>query len=630
VERSKTSMSVAWICGGGEALRRQKAAEIAPHARRSDTSGVRRCVRGIGIAGCIHTSIPSHDSATTGAVASLGCAGGEPPVTADTLLLAAQSVRARRVAVPLAAVAVLALAGALRLVDVDRAGMGNLFYASAARSSGESLRNFLFVAYDPAGTISVDKPPLGIWAQVLATKVLDFDGLALILPMALAGAVAVALVFAAARRSHGVPVALAAAAVLAVFPESVATARDSTMDALMMAMLAGAAWLLVVAVENRRGGLLLAWAALMGLVFNVKFFEGFVVLPAAALYLAVRWRGEWRARVRLLATTGAMLAAVSLSWVTFVELTPEDARPRILNDPSNSAYGLVLRYNGIERVLPGEVTIFAPVPGSPGSTASLEAAARRFGVGDAGPLRLFRGANGPLLGVTTLLALFGVAMAAWRRRDWLRGPGAFWAAWALTGLLLFSLSNRAAAHYTESYAPALAVMAAVGLVEGWRAREGWRGGILAVALAVVAGYGWWAVRDYAPLEPGTRAAALLTLAAAAIALAAARAPMRARWRNIAHGPHHVAQKSTTTGTSRDRAMTSSWNVASVASRTSVVIRPPAVVQVSRSASCLRLPPARTRSTRLSRRRCRMVLPRGLPARRGPADRRGRHAAGSVK
>jgi 4-amino-4-deoxy-L-arabinose transferase-like glycosyltransferase len=424
-----------------------------------------------------------------------------------------------------------ASAAALRFWDLGRLGLANLFYAAAVRSEGRSLHNFLYAAFDPAGTLTVDKPPLGLWLQVISTKLFGWGGVAILLPMALAGTIAVPLVFGAARRSHGVAVGLAAAAVLAVFPESVATARDSTMDALMMALLAGGAWLLVAAVEGRRPALLIAWGALMGVVFNVKFFEGFVMLPAAALYLGVRWRGEWRSRVRTVGLAGGALALVALSWVTFVQLTPAAHRPLVMNDPSNSAYGLVLRYNGLERILPGEVAIFEPAVNIPSVVAATALAARQYGVGDAGPLRLFHEPNGALLGVTVLLALLGVAMVAWRRRDWLDGPGTLWTAWFLTGAVLFTFSNRSAAQYTESYAPALAVMAAVGLVEGWRARDSWRAAVLPAALVAIAAFGWWAVRGLAPLQRGTHVEALATAGTALIAIGSLALPGAVRSRS---------------------------------------------------------------------------------------------------
>ena len=74
----------------------------------------------------------------------------------------------------------------------------------------------------------------------------------------------------AARPAFGVCVGIAAAVLLAVSPESVATSRDSTMDALMMAQLVLAAVVLQRAVEQRSTGWPIVWAVVMGLVVVVK------------------------------------------------------------------------------------------------------------------------------------------------------------------------------------------------------------------------------------------------------------------------------------------------------------------------------------------------------------------------
>ena len=376
----------------------------------------------------------------------------------------------RRIASAATLFAITSAAAFLRLFDLGRAGLGSFFYASAVRSMGESWHNFVYAAFDPAGTINVDKPPVALWLQVLSTKLLGFEGWAIILPMSLAGTVAVPLVFAGAKRSHGIGAGLVAAFVLAIFPESVATARDSTMDALVLALVAAAAWLLVVAVEDRRPWLLVAWATLMGIVFNVKFFEGFILLPAATIYVAWSWRDQWRELVAPVLVAAAIGLAVSLSWIAVVDLTPADDRPMVMNDKSNSELGLALRYNGLERVLPSDVTIFVPVTGVP-QTQGLVTAATRYGVGDRGPFRLIRGDNGALIGFGVLIALGGLVVVAVRRSDWiLNGPGLFWGLWLITGVFFFSASNRAAAHYTESYAPAIAVLAGVGIVEAWQVR----------------------------------------------------------------------------------------------------------------------------------------------------------------
>ena len=358
------------------------------------------------------------------------------------------------------------LALMLRFFNFADLGIGNLFYASTIRSMGESWHNFFYASFDPSGTIAVDKPPLGLWLQVLSTKLFGLNAFGFIGPIALAGALAVPLVFVGAYRWFGLEVATIAAIVLAIFPESVATSRDSTMDALLMFVAMLSALILVYSVENRPK-LLLIWAVSLAVLFNIKFFEGLIFLPAAGVYIMVRWRNQLAEKAGLIFGSGIIFIVCASLWMVAVELTNVDSRPLILNDPNNSPFSLAIFYNGIERVFPSEVTIFQPIPDAPRYSAALQAIwAPAFGVGDAGLFRLFSGANGPLLGSTLCFGLFGVLSILVAKRSLLNGPVLFWMTWFLTGLVLFSFSNRAPAHYIESFAPAIAIMGGLGIVRG--------------------------------------------------------------------------------------------------------------------------------------------------------------------
>ena len=59
----------------------------------------------------------------------------------------------------LALVGVALLAGILDFWDLGRNGWGNLYYAAAVRSMLESWQAFRYAAFDPAGFVTVDKPP---------------------------------------------------------------------------------------------------------------------------------------------------------------------------------------------------------------------------------------------------------------------------------------------------------------------------------------------------------------------------------------------------------------------------------------------------------------------------------------
>src|SRR5690348_63568 len=165
---------------------------------------------------------------------------------------------------------VLVLAAGLRLWGLTQNGFGNEYYAAAVRSMAASAHNFFYAAFDPAGFISVDKPPLALWVQVASVKLLGFQGLAVLLPQVVEGVAAVAILFHLVRRRFGAAAGLLAALLLALTPVSVAIDRSSNLDSALVLVLLLAAWALLRAAETGSlRGLVLA-LALIGVGFNVK------------------------------------------------------------------------------------------------------------------------------------------------------------------------------------------------------------------------------------------------------------------------------------------------------------------------------------------------------------------------
>ena len=121
--------------------------------------------------------------------------------------------------------AVLSTAGALRLWRLDRNGFGNEYYTAGVRSMSLSWHNFLYNSFDPAGFVSIDKPPVALWIQVASVKLFGFHALAVLVPQALLGVAAVALLYHLVRRTFGGAAGLLAALFLAISPVSVAARR---------------------------------------------------------------------------------------------------------------------------------------------------------------------------------------------------------------------------------------------------------------------------------------------------------------------------------------------------------------------------------------------------------------------
>src|SRR5579883_2207230 len=178
---------------------------------------------------------------------------------------------------------VLAVAAALNLIALGREGYANGYYAAAVRSMLQSWHNFFFVAFDPGGFVTVDKPPLGFWIQTASAKLFGFHGWTILLPEALAGVASVAVLFFVVRRVFGPVAGLLAALALALTPISVATNRNNTIDSLLVLTVLLAAWAVLKATESGRLRWLVLGMALVGLGFNIKTLEAFLVLPALVL-----------------------------------------------------------------------------------------------------------------------------------------------------------------------------------------------------------------------------------------------------------------------------------------------------------------------------------------------------------
>src|SRR5207302_4672517 len=96
---------------------------------------------------------------------------------------------------------------------------------------------------------------------------------------------------------------------------------------------------------------LLLCAVFVGLGFNIKMLEAYLVVPAyGLLYLLAAPRRIW-VRIGQLALAALLMLTISLSWAVAVDLTPASQRPYVGSSQDNSEISLALGYNGIQRLL---------------------------------------------------------------------------------------------------------------------------------------------------------------------------------------------------------------------------------------------------------------------------------------
>jgi 4-amino-4-deoxy-L-arabinose transferase-like glycosyltransferase len=378
----------------------------------------------------------------------------------------------------------------LRLLYISRVSP-DPFYDAAVRSMSMSWHNFFFGAFEPSGSVSIDKPPLDLWLQVISVKLLGFSSTTLKLPEVLAGTASVPLLYVTVRRIWSATAGLAAAVAMAVLPIEVVTARSDTMDAVMMLTLVLALFALVHASESGRKRWLFLAAAALGVAFNVKLLESIVALPGLALFAYLGLPGRRLRRFVPLALAGVVYVVVALSWLTATLIAPAHDRPYAIGSTNGSAWNAAFVFNGSDR-LGGKSpepqgTVFQPGHTYPVATQSER---DHIPIVPPSPTRLLA-RIGPLsgerLGLEVLIGLLlGLPALLWgllasrgaeerapeqaqQRVRVRRAAAGGLTLWMITGIALFSHMIRLHPRYVEGFTPVVAAMLGIGVA--WASRR---------------------------------------------------------------------------------------------------------------------------------------------------------------
>jgi 4-amino-4-deoxy-L-arabinose transferase-like glycosyltransferase len=372
----------------------------------------------------------------------------------------------------LALFAVLLISVFFDFFALDQQDFFEYYYAATVKSMLMSWHTFFFASFDPAGFEGIDKPALGFWIQVLSAKLLGFSAFSVLLPGALAGVLAVGLLFQLVRRVFGPTAGLIAALALALSPISVVTNRNNLVDNLLVPFVLLAAWAVSKAAETGRLRWLCLCAFLLGLGFNIKFLQAYLVIPAFGLVYLLGAPLRWRTKIGQLALAVVILLVVSLSWATIVDLTPITQRPSFP---------------------PSELRLIFFIHGA--SNLSSSDTTWAWEIGKPGPLRFFEHPLGEQSSWLLPLALLSMLALSWQRRWRLplqkqQQALVLWGTWLLTMVVLFSDAGFFHAYYFSMLAPAIAALVGAGVVTLWRdyVRPGWHGWLLPAALLLTGAF----------------------------------------------------------------------------------------------------------------------------------------------
>ena len=486
-------------------------------------------------------------------------------------------------------IGIAAVAAFLYAWNITQAGLAP-FYSVAVKSMSESWKAFFYGAFDPKATITIDKLAGSFLPQALSARIFGFHPWSLALPQVIEGVISVLVMYRVVRRWAGVMPGLLAAALFTLTPIAASMFGHSMEDGALTLCLVLAADAYQRAVMEARLRSLIWSGVWVGLGFQAKMMQAWMILPALAIGYLIAAPAPLRRRIGQLSVAGVVMLAVSLSWIALYTFTPAGDRPYVDGSTDNSAAAMVFGYNGLERFgisIPGAVTsgpgvsagrggagggqpsgtgpVLAPggTGSGTGSSATGSSPPGGTGTGSTGtgggaaatgaPAAFQRTAGssfgqgwtkllgsdyGPEIGwlypLAILALIFGL-LWTWRARrtDQVRAGFVMWGIWLLTvGLIFSKMSTIPHTAYMSSLAPPLAALSAAGLVMFWRYYRAGdaRGWMLPVAVAAELAWAVFLWRDYGGFLPWVRTAAIVAGVIAIVVMVMTKLTRRARGR----------------------------------------------------------------------------------------------------
>lgn len=245
---------------------------------------------------------------------------------------------------------ILLLSFVLNFFNLGIEGYGNTYYAAGVKSMLMNFKNFFFVSFDPSGFVTIDKPPIGFWLQAISAKIFGFSGFSIILPQALCGVISVFLIYYIVKNSFGSSKGLICALCLAITPIFVAASRNNTIDNDLVLCLLLSVLFITKSIKNNSLKYLILSFTFIGLGFNVKMSEAYLILPALYLTYLLSSNLVLRKKILNLCAATLVLVIVSLSWAFTVDAVPAKDRPFVGSSTNNTVTELILGHNGFDRV----------------------------------------------------------------------------------------------------------------------------------------------------------------------------------------------------------------------------------------------------------------------------------------
>lgn len=376
------------------------------------------------------------------------------------------------------------------------------FYSSAARSMSVSWRAFVFGAFDPAGTITLDKLAGFVVPQALSARLFGFSPTSIALPQVIEGAVTIIAVDRIGARWRDETTGLVAAAAFATMPLMVSMFGHVMEDGLLTMSLALAVVSWQSATRSSRILPLVVSALWVGVGFQAKMLQAWFVVPALVVGLLLVAGWSWGRRLGRAGLWTGVAVLASLSWMIVVQLIPAASRPYVDGSTNDDVFSMVFGYNGLNRFVSGLV------PGAAGQFVVASIGAHSPG---ASPAKLLLPEFTTQVGWFFPLVAAGIVLTL-RLRP--RATTIVFVAWLGVAVVLLSAATVPHTAYLAALGVPAAVLAGAGLVEARR-----RGGRVLIVTVLVQAAWVLATLMATRIAPGWLVAVIAVAAVLTCALA---------------------------------------------------------------------------------------------------------------
>lgn len=377
----------------------------------------------------------------------------------------------------------------LNFYAISNYGYGNEYYSASVLSMTKSLKNFFFISFDPTGMLAIDKPPLGLWIQAIFVMILGFKGWVMILPQAISSTLCCILIYILMRKNFNYKTSLLSSFIFAITPIVVAVSRNNTMDMQLVFILLLSIYTFLKIFEKNKKKYIFITAILVGIGFNIKMFQAYLILPSFALTYLFFYKEPLHKKFITGFLACFLMLVVSLSWVTFVEFYPKENRPYIDSTSTNSVYELIFEHNGIERLV-GESKIYNPSSYFEDNETNNNNP-NNDSIGEPSIFRLW---NNNIYGqISWLLILTFMSIIPYNKKLNFKKSDSkniffiFWEIYFLSMFIFFSFAGFYHRYYLCMIAPSIAILSSIGLEKMFLehiSRSTWKQYLLPVSLSI--------------------------------------------------------------------------------------------------------------------------------------------------